>query len=244
MKRLWATLRNDVRLQWRNGFYYAAAVILALFFLLLAQLPPADLQWLLPVVIVNNLVVNGFYFVAGLVLLEKGEGVLQAQVITPLRPLDYLASKVFSLALLSLLENGLLLLLLLGATVSAGWLLLGILAGTAFFTLAGFLAVVRYEALNEYLLPSLLMVTVLTLPLLTYFGVGDAAIFSSLVYLHPLQAVLLALRAATGATLQAWQTVYILLYTGAFMLVALRLAQAAYERFVRRATLSSARGQA
>lgn len=234
MTRLRSTLINDLRLQWRNGFYTAAAVMLALFVLLLGQLPRADLARIMPVVIVNNLIVNGFYFVAGLVLLEKGEGSLQAQVVTPLRPTEYLCAKVASLTFLSIAENGLLAFLTLGAGISAGWLLLGILAGTCFFTLGGFLAVVRYESVNEYLLPSIVIVSALTLPLVTYFGVGNSDLLSALIYLHPLQAVLLALRAATGVALTGWQVGYVLFYPVAVTYVMLRLAQATYVQFVRR----------
>jgi fluoroquinolone transport system permease protein len=208
--------------------------MLVLFVLLLGQLPRRDLAWIVPAVMVNNLIVNGFYFVAGIVLLEKGEGSLQAQVVTPLRPAEYLGAKVASLTLLSLAENGLLAFLTLGRDVSPGWLFLGILAGTCFFTLSGFLVVVRYESINEYLLPSVVIVSALALPLFTYFGLGNSDLLATLLYLHPLQAVLLALRAATGVALRGWQIGYALLYPVVVTYVILHLAQATYVQFVRR----------
>lgn len=244
MKRFWSTFLNDVRLQWRHGFYIAAAVMLVLFALLMAQLSPEDLRWLLPVVIVNNVIVNGYYFVAGLVLLEKGEGALQAQVVTPLRAGEYLASKAASLSLLSLAENGLMALLLLGERVHAGWLLIGVVTGTAFFTLGGFLVVVRYETINEYLLPSMLIATMLTLPLLPYFGVGDSLLLTGALYLHPLQGVLLALGAAAGAPLADWQIVYTLSSAMLSTAAALALSRAAYVRFVRQTMVRGAGRQA
>ena len=52
MKRLLATLRTDVRLQFRNGFYYATAFVVALWVLLFSQLHVGpgglDVGWLLP----------------------------------------------------------------------------------------------------------------------------------------------------------------------------------------------------
>lgn len=240
MTRLWSTLQLDLRLQWRNGFYYATAVILALFTLLLAHLPPDQLGRLLPVVIINNLLVNGFYFVAGLVLLEKSEGSLQAQVTTPLRDREYLASKALSLSLLSLLENGLLLLLLPVASFSWVWLALGVVAGTTFFTLAGFIAVVRFHALNEFLLPSLLVATVLALPLLAYFDIGGGPSLAALLYLHPVQAVLLALSAASGALLESWQVGYTVIFLPLATLLISRQAQSAYRRFVRQTATRAA----
>lgn len=235
MRRLWGTLVNDIRLQWRNGFYYATGVMLAVFVLLLVQAPREDVRFLLPAVIVNNIIVNGFFFVAGLVLLEKSEESLQAQVVTPLRPVEYVASKALSLTLLSIIENGLLAYLAMGGAVSPGWLLWGIGTGTCFFMLCGLITVVRYDALNAFLLPSVGVSTLLALPLLPYFGVGETALTTALIYVHPLQPVLLALQAGTGGALAGWQVVYVLLYGVVCNALALLLALRAYERFVRHA---------
>lgn len=237
MKRIWGTLVNDVRLQRRNGFYYAMVVMLVLFLVLLAQAPRRDLSFLLPAVIVNNIMVNGFYFVAGLVLLEKSEGSLQAQVVTPLRPAEYLAGKALSLTLLSIVENGILTFLLVDSGLSVGWLLWGVAAGTCFFTLAGLTVVVRYASISEFLLPSLGVVTALALPLLPYFGVGSTA----LTYVHPLQAVLLSLRAAVGSGLTGWQQVYAIVTVVAFNAMAFLLARRAYEQFVRQTDVGRGR---
>lgn len=233
MTRVWSTLQHDVRLQWRSGFYYATAVMLLLFLALLSALPSEGLGRLLPAVMVNNVIVNGFYFVAGLILLEKGEGSWQAQMTTPLRPVEYLSSKALSLTLLSLLENGTLLLLLPGVQRAWLWLLVGIVAGTFFFTLAGFVAVTHYRTLNEFLLPSLLIAAVLALPLLPYFGVAERSLLSALAFLHPLQPALLALSAATGAGLNLWEMGYVLLATPLSISLTLYLALIAYQRAVR-----------
>ena len=85
MRRLVATLGTDVRLQFRNGFYYAVAFILVIFAFLATQLRDLDWSpWLAPVIF-GNLITATYFFIAGLVLLEKAEGTLEAQVVTPLR---------------------------------------------------------------------------------------------------------------------------------------------------------------
>ena len=105
MKRLLSTMRWDIQLQFRNSFYYASAFVAVVLIIMLKQLP--DINWALwwPVVIMENLVINAFYFMAGMLLLEKGEGTLEAQIVTPLRPWEYLTSKVLTLGALSLLET-------------------------------------------------------------------------------------------------------------------------------------------
>ena len=82
MHRLAASVRLDLRLQMRNGFYYAVAFVLVCWFVVLTRLPAIDWGYVLPAVVFGNLVMVNFYFVAGLVLLEKGEGTLEAQVET------------------------------------------------------------------------------------------------------------------------------------------------------------------
>lgn len=236
MNRLSGTLRLDIRLQWLHGFYYAAGVMLVLFLLLLSELPQDNLQSLLPAIMINNIIMNGFFFVAGLVQLEKDEGSLYAQVVTPLHPLEYLSSKALSLALLSLVENVLLALLLIGNGMSVVWLLPGIVTGTVFFVLSGFLLVARYETLYECLLPSFLAVAVLALPLLPYLGAGDSGMWLRLVYAHPLQAILLALRAGMGVPLSPWQRAYALLYPAIWTIILLGRAKAVYARHVRKTT--------
>ncbi|MCA9977422.1 MAG: hypothetical protein KC413_16800 [Anaerolineales bacterium] len=227
MKRLRTAIRWDATLQFRNGFYYAAILVAAIWSLLLRQLPADKLAWLLPGAILGNLLINTFYFIGGLLLLEKDEGTLTAQIVTPLRTRDYLAAKLVTLTLLSLLENSLI------ALITYGWAFrflpfaLGLTLASVIFALAGFLAVIRYDAINEYLLPSMLYGGGLTLPLIAYFGGWQ----HWLVYLHPLQAPLLLLQAG-WSTIAIWQWIYALLYAALWAAVAYILSQRAFHHFV------------
>lgn len=191
--RLAATVHGDARLQLRQGFYYAAAFVLVVLIAVGRQLPADVLEWVLPVIVLSNVQINTFYFLAGLVLLEKGEGTLQAQVVTPLRPGEYLASKVVTLTVLSVVENIALVLATLGpATLLRGGLVLlvGIVLASLLFCFSGLLAVARHDSINEFLMPSFLYTLVLTLPLLPYFGLLASPLFD----LHPMQAPLALLR--------------------------------------------------
>ena len=88
MNRFLNTLRNDISLQWRNGFYYVSAFVAAVTIIFLKQIGEFDYHVWWPVIILENLLINTFYFMAGLVLLEKGEGTMEAQVVTPLRTIS------------------------------------------------------------------------------------------------------------------------------------------------------------
>jgi len=229
--RIRATCLVDLRLQARNGFYWAAAAVAILTIVMLRLLPTTNLAWLLPVMLINNLMVNGFYFMAGLVLLEKGEASLEAQIVSPLRSGEYLLAKVSTLALLSLVENGLITLTVVGPNVQLLLLSAGIVLGTAIFALAGFVAVARYDAINTFILPSLVYLLLLALPLLTYFGLGRAPLLDALMLLHPLQPILALLQGAITPTPGA-QLIYGLMMSVAWVGIFAWWASRAFRRFV------------
>lgn len=192
MTRLASTMHWDVRLQFRNGFYYAAGVVAVFCIALLSWLSEPHLAWILPPFVLGNLLVNTFYFLGGLVLLEKREGTLEAQIVTPLRTWEYLASKVATLAALSLIENLSIVILTHGPGFGVLPLVAGIASASALYALLGFVAVARYDSINEYLPPSLVYAALFSIPMLPYFGVWESPLF----YLHPMQAPLLLMKAA------------------------------------------------
>lgn len=183
MTRLAATLRTDVRVQLRNGFYLASAFVVVCSIVLLRWLPQDVAALLLPVVLLENILINTFYFVSALILLERNEGTLSALSVTPLRGDEYLASKVITLTALSLVES------LVIATAVAGFdgrlltMALGIALGSIFFCLSGVALIVHYDSINEFIMPSVLYTAVLSLPILGYFGVGAREWY----LLHPIQ---------------------------------------------------------
>ena len=227
MKRLISTMVCDVRLQVRNGFYYAAAFVAAFWTLALSRLPTDQLTVWMPVFILSNLLINTFYFMAGLVLLEKAEGTLMAQCVTPLRTWEYLVSKAVTLAFVSVCESLVIVILGYGATFGPMALLLGVIFSAVLFALAGFLVVIRYDSINEFLFPSFLFALLFVPPFLSYFNL----IGSWLIYLHPIQGPLLLTQAAFG-TIEAWQWVYSALSSIVSVGVVFFFSRRMFERFV------------
>jgi fluoroquinolone transport system permease protein len=227
MNRLLSTARWDVSLQYRNGFYFVSAFTAIFAIVLLKQFPGVDFGYWWPAIITANLTMNSFYFMAGIVLLEKGEGTLEAQIVTPLRPWEILGSKVLTLGLLSLFETLAIIVIVQG--VDFNWFLLvtGILLYIAILSLYGFFVVARYDSISEFLLPSVLWTIGFSLPLLYYFDIWR----SWIMFLHPLQAILILLQSAF-TSVPAWQIIYgfaySILWTGIFLWLSLR----AFRKFV------------
>jgi fluoroquinolone transport system permease protein len=97
----------------------------------------------------------------------------------------------------------------------------------AIYCLYGFVVVAGYDAINEYLFPSLLYTSVLSLPLLQYFGLWDSAWF----YLHPIRAPLLLLQAAFRP-IAPWQWLYGIGYGALWIGLAYAAGQRSFARLV------------
>ena len=229
MSRLTSTMRWDVQLQIRNGFYYAAAFVALIIIILLSQfnVPASTLAMLFPLFIFQNILINNFYFIAGLVLLEKGEGTLEGLVVTPLRKSEYLVSKLVTLAMLSLLETAVVVLIVYGFNANLIWLAAGTILLSLIYGLAGFSFVVRYDSINTFILPSVPFTALFSLPLLHYLGVWS----SPLMYLHPLQAPLLLLKGAFQP-IAAWEVIYGVVYSAVTIALAYAWSQRAFYKFV------------
>ena len=228
MRRLLATMRCDITLQARHGFYYATAFVLIVCVAVISRIPPLNLSWLLPALVLGNLLMNTFYFIGGLILLEKSEGALEAQVVTPLRTWEYLASKVCTLTLLGLVKNLVIVVLFVGLNFNLPLLAASIVLTSALYCLAGIVVVVRYDSINEYLMPSVLYTSFLSAPpLLPYLIQWD----TWLLYPHPLQATMLLAQAAFRPVAD-WKIVYGILYPLLWISIMGALSGRAFRRFI------------
>jgi fluoroquinolone transport system permease protein len=187
-------LRWDIVLQARNGFYWASAFLVVAISTLLLSLPESaranSAAWV-PAILTVNLQITTFFFVAGLMLLERDEGTLSALAVSPLSASGYLAMRTFSLTGLAAAET--LAIVWIGFGASGSWPLL--LAGTAalgvIYTGFGAAIAARYESVNALLLPASAFVALLLLPLLPHFGLAPRWLF----VVHPLEPPMTLLRA-------------------------------------------------
>lgn len=193
----------DVRLQVRYGFYAVYTVLTVVYIVGLRALNPALRTDAAVVLIVTDPTVLGFYFIAAMVLFEKEEGVLNALVTSPLGDRGYLASKVITLSLLAVLASILVAVLGHGAELRLAVLIVGVALSAALFVLIGFVAVARYDSVNEYFISAVGWGTVLFLPLFGYVGLPETSVF----YLLPAQPVLLVVEGGLRP-IPTWQLIY------------------------------------
>lgn len=190
-----AALRWDVVVQARNGFYWATGfVVLVVGGLLLAvpEAARADHEAWVPALVAVNLQITTFFFVAGVLLLERDEGTLLALAVSPLTPTAYLGTRTLSLTALASIETIALISIAFAGTPSWPLLLAGTVALGVIYTGLGAALATRYASVNALLLPASVVVTLLLLPLLPHFGLAPRALF----LVHPIEPALTLIRAA------------------------------------------------
>lgn len=229
MSRFVSTVRLDLLLQKRYGFFYAGAFVTVVWIALLLPLPGSLLDLAVPLIVFTDLAVVGFYFVAGMVLFEKGERTLFALISTPMRFREYLASKLLTLTSLALVISLVVAIVGYGLDFDLMFFLLGVVFASLISALAGFITVAPFDSVSSYLVPSSLVLTLLGMPVFYFLGLWTNPVF----YLFPTQGALLLLGDAfIPASLAVWQIAYALVYSSMWIAGLAFLAHRAFERYI------------
>jgi fluoroquinolone transport system permease protein len=207
--------------------FYAAAFVTLVWVVILRLFSAEMLGVALPFIIFADLGIVGVYFMAGMVLFEKGEQTLEALVVTPLRFREYLTAKLATLTLLALVISLVVVITTYGLGFNMLWLVLGTALTSLIALLVGFISVARYQAISAYLLPSQLYFLPLNLPIIDYFGWWEHPIF----YLIPTQGSLLLLRGAFEP-LAAWQIIYAIGYQVLWVGLLAWVARRMFDRYI------------
>ena len=235
MSRLSATLRLDARLQARNNVYLIIAVAaLGLAFALRALFTPEQLQFFIPLVALSGVTLTTFFLVGVLLLLERGEGTLDVVLVSPLRPTEYLASKLVTVTALALVESALIAGVAYGLGFSFRWLALAVLLRAGLVAAVGVAVGVRYRAITHFLMPAAALTVAFDLPVLWYLELWPSPLF----YVWPTLPSLLLAKAAF-LPVDPRELVYACVYGALAVAAAVFWASRALDRFVVRGELGS-----
>lgn len=224
MSRLLSMMKVNVMVQLRNNLYTIGIVVAVITAGMLAWLGSAEqLFSIVPTLLL--LVVGGttFLYVGAMIFFEKDQGTLNATIVSPVRPSEYLWSKIITLTALATLESmimvgGAMLVMSFyetGALPNIPLLLIGALAIGVLYTLMGIILMVRFDTITDFLIPMTFVIIVLQLPFVYFWGVFE---FSALLVI-PTSAPAMLMRGAF-MPLADWEWAYGVGYT-AVLIIAL-----------------------
>jgi len=175
--RIVSALKFDISFQFRHGFYYAYILVSLIYIAGLRTLPTGTGKYLSVLVLYSDPAVLGFFFIGGIVLLERGQNILESLFVTPLRIHQYILSKAASLTIISTVSSFAIIFFSFGSAFNPIPLLLGIVTGSLFFTLLGLGVAVRSKTINGFLLISPLYTIAFFLPFLDYLNMFKTYLF-------------------------------------------------------------------
>ncbi len=169
--RIRKALFSDMLFQFKQGFYFIYLLIAFIYLLILGQLPLKFADIALPIIIFSDPSVLGLFFIGGILMLEKDQGIIQTLSVTPLKTNEYLISKLISLSIISVLA-----VLLITALSDVGranylFLIVGVILTSVFFTLIGIMITTKSRHLNAFFVKMIPWMIILILPclLLVFF---------------------------------------------------------------------------
>jgi len=183
--RLLNALKGDVLFQYRNGFYAIYAIISIIYIMILNVLPEDIKTIAIPVVVFTDPTVIGLFFIGGIIMLEKIQGVTHSIVVTPLKVKDFILSKLISLSAISVISSLIIAYLSTDKTFNVIVLVLSIILSSSFFTLMGVIIASSTKTLNGYFVKMIVWTMLVASPLLLLM-VTD----SNLLSLFPVVAML------------------------------------------------------
>ncbi len=228
MSRLSNTLRLDSMLQARYKVYLiVVGTAFALGLALRSVVTPEQLNFFMPVLVMYGVSLSTVFLVGVLLLLERGEGTLDVVMVSPLRPSEYLASKLITLAALALVESAVMAVVAYGLGFSFGWLVLAVVMRASMGVAVGVAVGVRYRSITHFLLPGILASLAFDLPNFWYFEIWPSQLF----YLWPSMPPLLLAKNAF-LPVDSLQLVYAFAYGALVVGAALYWASRSIDRFV------------
>ena len=168
------TIIQDIKFQFRYGFYLIYILMVLFYIILMGFFPNAWMRDVIAIILFSDPAALGFFFIGGILLLEKNERVLDVLFVSPLKIWEYVIAKAVSLGLISTLVGVVIAVVGLGAKVNIPVLILSLMIGSALYTFVGMAAGVKAKTVNQYMVITIPAETLLaTPPVLLLFGVNS-----------------------------------------------------------------------
>lgn len=169
--RFMGALKTDTKFQYKQGFY-AVYILLTIMYLVIIQKIPQGVikEYAVPLIVFSDPSFVGFFFIGGIVMLEKQQGIIDLLAVTPLSPKEYLISKSVSLGILAVIASLMIAIAAHKGGTNIVLLIISVFLTSVFFTLYGFIVAAGCRTINQYFVK---MVPYMLIALLPCFSVID-----------------------------------------------------------------------
>jgi len=225
--RLLSALKSDIIFQFKQGFYIIYIVITLVYMVALSWLSMSQLKIVVPLVVFTDPSVIGLFFVGGIIMLEKMQGIISAIVVTPLTTREYIISKVLSLVIVSLFAGISITFLVYKDPVDWFLFVIALILTSTFFTLCGLIIGAKCHTVNQYIVRTIPVMLLFVLPCFSLIDYNDISIFYVLPGVASLKLIL-----ASFIGIDLFESVFLILYLSALNLVALNYTERVFEKHV------------
>lgn len=202
-------LLGDMQFQLKYGFYFLYVLFGIVYIALLMIFPDAWREKAASIMIYSDPAALGLFFMGAIVLLEKSERVLNALAVSPVKTIEYILSKVVSLAVISVVVS--FVLAVVAGSSNIFILLLSVALTSGIFTLLGLIVATKIESLNQYLMATVPLEVLCFVPPLIYLFCP-----APVLRFYPLSS---SMALITGSTHNGGYDIAILMFVFALLLV-------------------------
>jgi len=191
MRNLRNALKSDFKFQYKEGFFYIYLAICIIYLVILSVLPSSILSIILPILIYSDPAGLGLFFIGGMIMLERRQGIINYLIVTPLLVNEYSLSKVITLSTLAVVVSLIITFFTSTYTPINYFILITSIFFTAnFFTMIGIFITLPCTNLNEYFVKIIPWMILLSLPCLGLISQPDNIFLSIIPSVASLQLII------------------------------------------------------
>lgn len=173
MSRILNAVKADLLFQFKQGFYFIYIVITLLYVIILHQFDITLVAYILPVLLYIDPSILGLFFIGGILLLEKEQGILALIYVTPLKIQEFMLSKILSLSFLSIIATFSLSLISYSGDTNYWLLFIGVLLTSVIYNLVGFMIATKSKSVNDFFVKIIPLIIIFVIPSIVMFIFPD-----------------------------------------------------------------------
>lgn len=150
MKRLFNLTIWDIKFQMKYGFYFLYGVLSIFYIIILFAIQVKWQEKALVVLIFSDPAAMGLFFMGAIILLEKSQKIPYTLAVSPIKPVEYIISKILSLCFISVIVAAILSLFITKNNLFI--VLIGTAICSSIFTLLGIIVATKISSVNQFLL--------------------------------------------------------------------------------------------